>query len=43
MDIIFKVKRSEVKITGSVGILWRPPIQLVYLLAPAGTKVSTVE
>jgi len=28
-DTTFKVKRSKVKVTGGVGILWRPPAQLV--------------
>ena len=28
-DTTFKVKRSEVKVTGGGGILWRPPAQLV--------------
>ena len=28
-DITFKVKRSKVKVSGSRGILWRLPAQLV--------------
>ena len=31
-DTIFKVKRSKVKVTGSGGILWWPPTQLVILV-----------
>jgi len=36
-DTIFKVERSNVRVTGGGGILWRPPAQLVCIYC-----VSTV-